>query len=314
MVDTVIVTWTDADISGIVQTSAAQPLAGQKVYLIRYDSVAQTLYAADSSITDPTGAYFFCGVIDSVVFLKAAPDSAAYPLELPTYADTALFWSQAIAFHPFASLPIFHNFATRPGANPGGPGFIGGLITQGANKVAAVGDPIPGLTVVLREAVSGTAYAVTRTDANGYFRFNNLPLGDYEIVPDKPAVSITNVPQVSLTAAIPSRDSLDFRLNSTFLELLVASAIQTPRAPAWSLSPNPFSSEARLQLDLPAAALVEWRVLDLLGQVVEGGAPAQLLPAGKHRWRVAQDLAPGLYFVEIKVEGQTFVQKVLKAR
>jgi Carboxypeptidase regulatory-like domain/PKD domain len=314
VVDTVVVTWADADISGIVQTSTAQPLAGQKVYLIRYDSVAQTLYATDSSITDPTGAYFFCGVTDSVVFLKAAPDSAAYPLELPTYADTALFWSQAIAFHPFASLPIFHNFATRPGANPGGPGFIGGLITQGANKVEAVGDPIPGLTVVLREAVSGTAYAVTRTDANGYFCFHNLPLGDYEVVPDKPAVSITNVPQVSLTAAIPSRDSLDFRLNSTFLELHVASAIQTPRAPAWSLSPNPFSSEARLQLDLPAAALVEWRVLDLLGQVVEGGAPAQLLPAGKHRWRVAQDLAPGLYFVEIKVEGQTYVQKVLKAR
>ena len=311
--DSVVVTWADADISGTVQTSIAQPLVGQKVYLIRYDSVAQTLYAADSSITDPTGAYFFCGVIDSVVFLKAAPDSAAYPMELPTYADTALFWSQAIAFHPFASLPIFHNFATRPGANPGGPGFIGGLITQGANKVAAVGDPIPGLTVVLREAVSGTAYAVTRTDANGYFHFSNLPLGDYKIVPDKPAVSITNVPQVSLTATAPTLDSLDFRLNATFLELHVSSAVLAGSAIRLQANPNPFADEMGLLIDLPAAATVAWEVRDVQGRLVADSGPATELATGLHRWRLGRDWSPGIYLLQVQADGRAHHHKLIKS-
>lgn len=313
--DSTIVTWTDPDISGIASTSTAQPLVNQKVYLIRYDSVAQTLFAADSSITDANGNYFFCGVTDSVVFLKAAPDSATYPLEMPTYADTVLFWSQAIAFHPFASLPILHNFQTRAGMNPGGPGFIGGLITQGANKVSAVGDPVPGLTIVLKEVSSGDVYAVTRTDANGYFRFGNLPFGDYQVIPDKPAVSITNVPQVSLTAQVPGRDSLDFRLNSTFLELFVASAVTPGRtASGVTLSPNPFSGDIQLQVALTADAVLEWRIVDLLGQVVEGDAPAASLPAGRHQWRIAQALAPGIYFVEVRLNGSTSLQKILKAR
>lgn len=313
--DSVVVTWTDPDISGIASTSTAQPLVNQKVYLIRYDSVAQTLFAADSSITDAAGNYFFCGVTDSVVFLKAAPDSAAYPLEMPTYADTVLFWSQAIAFHPFASLPILHNFQTRAGMNPGGPGFVGGLITQGANKVSAVGDPVPGLTIVLKRVSSGDVYAVTRTDANGYFRFGNLPFGDYQVIPDKPAVSITNVPQVSLTAQVPGRDSLDFRLNSTFLELFVASAVTPGRtASGVTLSPNPFGGDIQLQVALTADAVLEWRIVDLLGQVVEGSAPAVSLPAGRHQWRIAQALAPGIYFVEVRLNGSTSLQKILKAR
>jgi PKD repeat protein len=313
--DSLVVVWVDADISGTLLGSNSQVLDSQKVYLIRYDSVAQTLYAADSALTDFNGKYFFCGVVDSVVFLKAAPDSADFPLELPTYADTALFWSQAIAFHPFVSLPILHNFATRAGSNPGGPGFIGGLITQGANKQMAVGDPVPGLTVFLREAISGDVYAVTRTDANGYFRFVNLPLGDYKIIPDKPAVSIVNVPQVSLTALQPSLDSLDFRLNTTFLELFVASGLNPgPDAPSWSLSPNPFSSDLRLQIELPAEAQVAWRITNVLGAVVEAAPARASLPAGGHVWRCGQALAPGLYFVEINVDGQTYQQKVLKAR
>ena len=313
--DTVVVTWTDADIAGIVQTSLSTPLVGQKIYLIRYDSVAQTLYAADSAFTDGTGTYFFCGVQDSVVFLKAAPDSAAYPLELPTYADTALFWSQAIAFHPFASLPIFHNFVTRPGANPGGPGFIGGLISQGANKVAAVGDPVPGLTLVIRNAMSGAVYGVTRTDAHGYFSFGGLPLGDYRLIPDKPGVSIVQVPQLSLTALVPSLDSLDFRHNSTFLERYVPSSVQPgPPSAVWTVSPNPFSREVRLQVDLESPNTVEWRVLDVLGKVADPGMPTQAYPAGHHTWQLAQDLAPGIYFVELNIDGQTSLKKILKAR
>jgi PKD repeat protein len=313
--DSVVVTWTDPDISGIARTSTAPQLVNQKIYLIRYDSVAQALYAADSAFTDASGYYFFCGVTDTIVYLKAAPDSAAYPNEMPTYADTALFWSQALAFYPLPGIPVIHNFTTLAGANPGGPGFIGGLITQGANKASAVGDPVPGLTVFLKEALSGAVYAVARTDANGYFRFSNLPLGAYKVIPDKPQVSIVNVPQVSLTAQVPSRDSLDFRLNSTFLELYVASGVRPgPFASAWSVTPNPFGGEAALQVKLATPSTVEWRVLDVLGKVAEPGKPSQLYPAGRHRWALAQNLAPGIYFVELRIDGEVFQQKVLKAR
>jgi PKD repeat protein len=311
-VDSVTIGENLPDIAGHVTASTAAPLAGEKVYLIRHDTMAQALIAVDSIFTDANGYYFFCNVVDTLVFLKAAPDSANYPFEMPTYADTTLFWNNAITFYPLVQSPFVHDFQTRFGANPGGPGFIGGLITQGANKVSAVGDPVPGLMVFLRDRNTGDVLGFRISDGNGYFSFGGIPLGDYEIVPDKPGVSTSNVPQLSLTAQAPVRDSLDLRLHSTYLELVVASAVG-PGLTGFNagVSPSPFRDFTWLNLELEDGGLVDVRVLDLQGRVV-GEVYGGGMVAGKNQIRLGDGLGIGVYFVEVRVDERLVVMRIVK--
>jgi hypothetical protein len=312
--DTATVAWNPVDITGIVRTSLGTYLQNQKIYLIRHDTTQQALYAIDSTFTDIFGYYQFCNVTDTLVFLKAAPDSLAYPHEMPTYANLTLFWNNAITFYPLVQTPFAHNFATIFGSNPGGPGFIGGLITQGANKMSAVGDPVPGLRIFLRNATTGAMLGYTDTDLNGYFSFPDIPLGDYEIVPDKPLVSTTNVPLVSLTAQVPVQDSLDFQLHRYWLELVNTTVAMPSPLPGLSFtaSPNPFDKSTYISLHLPADADVRLDVYDVVGKCVAHLA-AGSLAADQYRYTIGDDLRAGIYFVRLKVNGNERVIKVLKS-
>lgn len=312
-IDTAQVDWIQPDISGRVTTGSSVPLVNQEIYLIRHDTMLQALIAVDSILTDADGNYFFCQVTDTLVFIKAAPDSNAYPLEMPTYADTTLFWNNALTFYPLTQLPLVHDFATLPGVNPGGPGFIGGLITQGANKTDAVGDPVVGLRVFLRDRNSGAVLGYRDTDVNGYFSFAGIPLSDYEILPDKPWVSTTNVPSIALTAQVPALDSLDFRLHSTYLELVMPPNGIPPVHAAFSvlISPNPFGDQATLELNLEAASAVSIQVYDLLGRragLVFSGELAE----GPHRIAFGDELSSGVYIVQVQADGAKRVLRIVK--
>jgi hypothetical protein len=298
-----------------VSTSTSAPLQNQKIYLILHDSINQALYALDSIQTDSSGYYYFCNVTDTLVFLKAAPDSADYPLEMPTYADASLFWSGAITFRPLTQSPFVHDFATVFGTNPGGPGFIGGLISQGANKMNAIGDPVPGLRVFLRDQVTGDVLAYRDTDVNGYFSFPNIPLGTYEIVPDRLPVSTTNVPVLVLTAQTPIMDSLDFQLHSTWLELVqpsVGMPVQ-PMGVTISTMPNPFVGETEVQLAIGASSAVTLDVCNALGQVVVQVFSGSL-QSGTYSYSVGQGLPSGIYFLRLQLNESTSVYKVIKER
>jgi hypothetical protein len=318
--DTATVGFDQVDIQGLVRTSLGGFLQGQKVYLIQHDTALQALWAIDSVITDAWGYYQFCNVTDTLVFIKAAPDSSAYPNEMPTYASLSLYWNNAITFYPLTQVPFVYHFSTLNGVNPGGPGFIGGLISQGANKVAAVGDPVPGVRVFLRNRVTGAVLGYRDSDVNGCFSFSGVPLGDYEIVPDRENVSVVNVPGISLTAQAPVRDSLDFQLHRYWLELVQGGTGVLDLMPGFvfHVAPNPFTSGTQVVLEWPGEGGVEVDVLDMTGRNVERVFAGKLVE-GRHEFVVGETLAAGSYFVRVRTEasvrgiaGQVQVIKVIK--
>lgn len=303
--DTVIVA--PAEITGTIFTSGAAALANQKVYLIRHDASISALYAEDSTFTDAFGNYLFCGITLDTMYIKAAPDSATYPTEMPTYADTAIFWNNAEMVLA-TNFPLVKSFLTKFGSNPGGNGFLGGLISQGANKRQAPGDPMPGVPVYLYSTSLNQFVDETETDANGYFSFDNIPLGDYEVSVDAAGVDHTNVPSVLLDAANPTKDSLDFRLHTTYFELVLPTAVATPNWEATNMEvfPNPAAESMTIRIDLSEDAQVNLRVIDLSGKVV-GKISDQRFTSGTHRMTLNMEesgLAPGLYFLEMQTIGQ----------
>ncbi len=80
--------------------------------------------------------------------------------------------------------------------------------------------------------------------------------------------------------------------------------------------PNPARGGTLVRFALPAAANVELRIYNVLGQEVRVLAAAAF-PAGEHQVRWAGDdgqgraLAPGMYFCRLKAAGALASQKLL---
>ena len=108
------------------------------------------------------------GVIPNLLIKAAAiANSAFYADHLPTYYGNSTFWQYAEEVGVSWVQPaVQYDITLIVGNNPGGPGFIVGDVTQGANKVADEGDPIEGIPVMIFD-MAGNAIAYTYTDANG---------------------------------------------------------------------------------------------------------------------------------------------------
>ncbi len=310
--DSVDVTITGTNLYGTITTSTQTPLAYQKVYLVNYNPVDGTLNGVDTVLTDQNGFYYFCGLNTiTSYFVKAAPDSADYPNEIPTYADSSLVWNNATPFYTATAGPYQVDFSTIGGPNPGGPGFIGGLISQGANKNNGPGDPVAGLRVFLVDASTEAVVGFSDTDSNGYFSIGNLPYGTYKVVPDQPYVDETNVPEITLNSSNAQPDSLDFRLFSTHLDLYLPTLLN-PSASAFTftVSPNPVAEHAYLQLDLHEIQTLKIDLYDIHGKklstLFEGN-----LQAGQYQQSWQPQEAAGIYFIRLEGNGVSQMHKII---
>lgn len=306
LTDTFLVTYDSTiAVQGVITTSTGAPLANQRVITVVYDSAGGgSLFAGDTTWTNSFGYYSFCTIDSPAFLLKALPDSADYPTEMPTYADTALFWFNATPFVTAVS-PITHNWSTRFGSNPGGPGFISGLISAGANKTLGPGDPVPGLTVFLRDVASEEILKSAITDANGYFAFGNIPLGTYKITADHPGLNPDSVPTVSLNSLVPRQENLDFRLHDTWLEWVLPLETFPLTENRILIYPNPTENLLNIKADLPVLRVEVW---DVEGRLMKVETPEQK----QFRWNVrAAGLRPGVYFLKLSTPAGQVVRKIL---
>ncbi|MCB9233512.1 MAG: T9SS type A sorting domain-containing protein [Bacteroidia bacterium] len=314
-VDTVVITNdTFPDVYGQIKTYNGYPLANQVVHLVGYYANSGYLWNLDTTTTDSQGNYSFCVLQNSTnYFIKATPDSATYPMNMPTYYDTTLFWNNAVAL-PGSGAPYQVNFSCILGSNPGGPGFIGGFVTQGANKTAGVGDPMPGIHLFLRSATTGYFVDDAYTDSTGHIHFGNLNYGTYQVYPDHPFISTKtdSVPTITLDAAHPGYSELKFLLNSRWLELDMSSAVNPiEEQGALSVFPNPFSGEFYLSLPEANSLKVILKIYGLNGEVLESHVISSA-GKGKVEGRFGRDLVPGIYFAEIINGPDRTVKKLIK--
>jgi Secretion system C-terminal sorting domain len=74
--------------------------------------------------------------------------------------------------------------------------------------------------------------------------------------------------------------------------------------------PNPFNSSTTVTLRLPYADFATLNAIDIQGRLVQSiTGSGQLLPPGEHKFTVgAEDLSSGVYFVQVDLAGQTFIE------
>lgn len=223
------------------------------VYLIAYDSLAGTLSLAYTQQTNSSGLAEFNDIAPGQYLVKAAivAGTVGFTDFLPTYGLSELFWSDAYSYtvYPFAGAAAY--VLLIPGNNPGGPGFIGGLVSEGANvtggnpqaEFSGEGDPVPGVSIIIT-LPDGTAVAAATTNANGEYSFPSLAYGTYIVTIDIPGVAPVST-TITLSPEQPGFSGVNFNVTESGVTL---SAKDVDFEAFAKVSPNPVRDVLQLEL------------------------------------------------------------------
>jgi hypothetical protein len=294
--------------------NASQPLDVGESWLIRKNMYDSTLYATDTN-TVSSGIYSFPNTINGKYLVKASADSVSpfYANNIPTYYGDVLFWYQATELQLCMNITQSIDVNLVQGINPGGPGFFGGYISQGANRMLSPGDPESGITVILFNSNNQpVAYAIT--DNNGYFSIGNLALGTYKFYIDKLNALIDNnlAPSVTLSSTMPVMNNLPFVLHSDYLELLGTVNVESNNATISSMTliPNPSKSFFKIEFESFLQQNVKLYLYDPIGSEVYFSN--EKISAGKFSKEInVENFSNGIYFLEIKTKEGMMNKKVV---
>lgn len=256
------------NISGTVYTgdslnTQVAPADDAMVYLIVEDSVA--LYAIDSTQTNFQGQYQFSNVSQGNYLIKAAltTGSAEYGNYLPTYHYSSLFWYNATTVQAYQN-QLYRDIFMIAGSNPGGPGFVGGLISQGANKQGP-GDPVAGIQVMLLN-MDNSPVQYTYSNTSGAFEFNDVAYGTYKVYAEIPGkatypVVVTIGPDAETIGDINIVVEREQVVSGIYQieEILVSNT---------RVYPNPVNNVASFEFSLKQPGKVTATVVNALGQEI----------------------------------------------
>jgi hypothetical protein len=304
-------------INGIASWDSSMNALGASVkfWLIKYDSAAQTLTAVDSALVPVTNWFSASATFSN----KAAgsyrvkahmlnqPSSWTTHL-LPTYSYNAAYWQYASVINHTGGT-VYGNVFMQQGAATSGPGFIGGLVTQGANRGGATGDPMVNTTIILRDQY-GIPLATTLTDAQGQYQFTNLAYGTYTVYPEALNYATTPSQAITLDATQPAAQGHNFRqelVARTFDPYFVPTAVShTSVAPGIELYPNPAQQTLYVRLGAKAVSGT-LEVYNLTGQRVK----AQAIDLGRPVQELSTEgLANGTYLLHLPTAEGRQVHKI----
>jgi PKD repeat protein len=268
------------------------------VYLIAYDDQTQQLAAMQATLADSMGYYYFSSIPCGEYLIKAAAtqNSAFYSNHLPTYYGNSLFWQYAQTVGVSLAMPtVQYDIVLIAGNNPGGPGFIGGNVLQGANKVEADGEPLEGINVMLFD-LSGNAIAYTMTDAEGSYAFDGVAYGSYQVYAE--LLNYTTIPAVvSLTAEEPSVEELTIFVGETFISTGIVEADM--ESMVGEVYPNPAVEMASISLELESDRSVSISIIDLTGRVLTTNG-VNLMPGLNTHSFAVDGLTNGYYLLTVR--------------
>lgn len=291
-------------------TTLAQPTDSIKVWLISFDSSTNILSAVDSTIViaAPYPQYSFYNVPNGSYRTKAKllngqTSGTGY---LPTYHDSALLWSNATVINHGGGNNYGNNISLKTGTVTAGPGFIGGNVTQGANKGTSSG--IAGLEVLLLDA-GNKPVAFTTTDANGDYTFTKLVSGTYKIHPEN--MNYTTTPAVlTLTTNDYTRNGIDFERSESKHTITPKPTGITDinnAASGFSIYPNPAHENVTIRWDATSQDNATVTITDISGKIV-----AQKEVTMNNNITVnTTNIQAGLYFLTVSTEGYETVQKLI---
>jgi len=301
----------------ITFSGAAPDTLNTKVWLIQFNSSDSSLIAADSTTTCLNGGtpyYEFDGEPSGDYFVKAQllyGNPAGASGYIPTYGASSAFW--------FSASDIAHasggnnmNIEMIYGTVPSGPGFIGGLISEGAGRGTSTLIPAVGMLVYLRDGSTNHILTHTYTDNTGAYSFSGLAAGNYIVYPENFDEYTIPSSLVTLTTAVANVTNVDFvdHTNSRLITPYSATAVKTVTSTeGLNVYPNPTTGALNIQWANQSIGNANVVVTDVLGRVVNNSILNINAVSGQSKLDLS-NLKAGIYTLSIKSDNICYTSKL----
>ncbi|MCB0695944.1 MAG: T9SS type A sorting domain-containing protein [Chitinophagaceae bacterium] len=286
-----------------------------KVWLIVFNSQTNILSAVDSQIVvgwgqaqydfkaKPNGSYR-----TKAAHLNGPTSGTGY---LPTYHSSTfmsspVLWSNASVITHTGTINMGNHIYLAYGTVTNGPGFIGGNVSQGANKGTSSG--IPNMTVLLMDANSNPI-KFTTTDANGDYSFDNLPFGTYKVYPENLGDATTPA-SITIDATHTTMNGIIFERSSTNKTItLVTTSVANVSGKTLDLSvyPNPAHNVVNINWGTYTQNVATVVISDVTGKKVY----AAQVSMNANTTVDVSSLNSGMYFMSINSANGSNTQKML---
>jgi len=287
-----------------------------KVWLITYNPTTLDLQAVDSVYVYSSGtsaSYSFPGVVTDSYRVKATtPDTvvgiAGY---IPTYHTSSYYWYSAnTIWHTVGTTDINKDITMIYGTTSGGPGFIGGNVTTGANKGTSGGVAV-GLRIFLLDA-SGVVVQQTKTDASGNYSFSSLPLGTYQVFPEALNYLTTPYTGITLTSGASTKAASNFvqhTISHTITPVAVAVNGLSSELPSVAVYPNPSNGNLNISWNIVTAEIGAVAVADVTGREVYNNTFKMSAGSGTQQFDLSA-LTSGLYVISVRSASINYTSKM----
>lgn len=279
-----------------------------KLWLIVMDSAQNTLTAVDSAVITGGGniaAYAFQNKAAGSYRVKAAVVSGTTGASsfVPTYAPSTAYWSSANVIIHTGGTSSNNNIQMITGTWTGGPGFVGGNISQGANKGTTGG--VAGMLVMLRNA-QNDVIRFTYTDGNGDYSFGNIAAGTYNVYPE--AINYSTIPSAALNVASGPYNisGVDFTQNATQIHPGTTS-VQTASKDMFRLYPNPSHGLVTINWSSDVSGKANIQVADITGRIV---FTTEAATSSVTKLDLSA-LGSGVYFIKIATDKAQHSEKLM---
>ena len=321
---TIIANNVDAVISGTVSINGIPVTAGL-VALLTYNTNPTMMTVAATTTIDNLGGYTFTGVVPDDYLLLAEADTSIYSNVVATFHDSTNHWQQGTVVTANCSDSIANidvgliDFPTNIAF-----GFISGRIQKGGpGKTGFVGVPFPGVDISLEEFPGGMVKGFTTTDDSGYYEFDNVEEGQYQLFVSIPGLDMDSTYTIDITVA--SGDTifpdLNFHVDTTvgagliFVDTTVITGIADylRTSSLFTVYPNPFTQFTTIAYSLAERGEVTMDLYNVFGQKIKTlyqGSKS----AGDFTYRLSTadvGFSPGVYFVKLTFNGQVQEQRII---
>ena len=300
------------DVSGSVLVNGNTPLDIGKVEVVERDISTNLLNPYEEQAVGLNGEYSFTDIPAGVFYIQASVDSSSmyYDNYLPTYYNSAAFWYDAVPVNQCDTTETYRDIHLIHVDSLVGTGVLDGLVSlpNGSNT------PVTGLKLVLANE-NGELLQARTSDSQGYFKFENLPDGEYLIYADlinseiyneyPPLIAVENNETVQMYIY---NDSISLELTITDIEEI--DGLENIKIDDF---PNPTSGEIQLIFETKEEEVFTVNGYNTFGQLVETIFENKKISSGKFVEEVSlEEYSKGIYFIEIKNKRGKAIRKIVK--
>lgn len=316
--DSVVVTCAGLDtvfnLSGYVMTDSTgldtNSADFAKVYLIKYNAVKKSLKAVAKIDADYGGHYKFSNIPAGDYLVKGwlKKGSYYYKYFMPTYLGDQLYWSKATTVNLSAD-SYGNDIHLIIGKNPGGPGFVGGKVSKGANKTESDDISIEDVAILVLD-INNNPVMADVTDDQGLFSLDGLAYGTYQIYTEVEGRLTTPI-IVTLDQNNASVADIDIVINSGDVVASIAALELTDEvSTVGEIYPNPTSSNAQIDIALKDNTVIDVIICDALGKIVSS-QKSELQSGSQKLILNTASLKKGIYTLQVRSNETAITHKQL---